>query len=382
MRLVVVSHKVGIIRAGCQAVETDGGFPAQMHAISEVFEETVICMPVLSERQIRGTMPLEYGRIRVTRLPCLPFSGWRRKAGLLLWLCPALPKLLKEIARADAVHCPIPGDVGTIGMLTAWLLRKPLFVRYCGNWQREGTLAERFCHWFMRRVAGGRNVMVATGAESGSNKDIGIEWVFSTSLKEAEMRRYGRPRSAPAPDGGRIVIVGRQTEGKGTGRLIRAMPLILSKRPKARLVVVGDGEDLAKFRALASAADVSGAVEFTGQLDHQAVMRELSGCDLFAFPTASEGFPKVAVEALACGLPLVCSGVSVLPLLVSGGAGRLFPDLEPESIAKTVLGALSRHEYERMSVKALETAARFTLEEWQGRIRSILWKHWYEFGFR
>ena len=50
-------------------------------------------------------------------------------------------------------------------MLFAFVLRKPLFVRHCGNWFVQTTAAEHFWKWFMVRFAGGRNVMIATGGD-------------------------------------------------------------------------------------------------------------------------------------------------------------------------------------------------------------------------
>jgi len=108
----------------------------------------------------------------------------------------------REILRADAVHSPIPGDIGTIGFLLAFALRKPLFIRHCGNWLKPSTTAERFWKWFMEKFAGGRQVMLATGGSPGppSRVNSAIHWIFSTTLSDVELRSCKGSDRQDAPD--------------------------------------------------------------------------------------------------------------------------------------------------------------------------------------
>src|SRR5205085_5822266 len=122
--------------------------------------------------------------------------------------------------------------------------------------------------------------------------------------------------------------------------------------------VVGDGADLPKFSGLASALGLSSHVTFHGKVDHDGVVKLLQKADLFCYPTrASEGFPKVVLEALACGLPVITTPVSVLPQLISDGCGLLIEEASPAALAKAVGACLSDEgQYQEMSRRSLATA--------------------------
>ncbi|MGH9364473.1 MAG: glycosyltransferase, partial [Thermoanaerobaculia bacterium] len=235
------------------------------------------------------------------------------------------------------MHAPIPGDIGTIGMILAFVLRKPLFVRHCGNWFVQKTIAEHFWKRVMERFAGDGNVMLATGGapESPSRRNARIRWIFSTSLTEEELETCFRYREQLPGDHPKLIIVCRQEREKGTGVVIESLPLLLKDYPGATLDVVGDGGALAEFEDLAARLGVRDRVTFHGRVDHASVVRRLQHADLFCFPTvSSEGFPKVVLEALACGLPVLTTRVSVLPSLVGLECGLLLDEVTPAAVAE------------------------------------------------
>ena len=115
-----------------------------MRALSELFDETTLVLPVDGRGPRPGEIPLHGPRLRIAALRPLKSSGLLRRWAFPFWLLSQMPRMLREFFRADAVHAPIPGDVGTIGMLLAFVLRKPLFVRHCGNWFVQKTAPERY----------------------------------------------------------------------------------------------------------------------------------------------------------------------------------------------------------------------------------------------
>lgn len=380
MRLAVVSHKpCWPSAASPSGFATDGGFPLQMRALAELVDETTVVVPCGAPGPRPGEMPIDGPALRVAPLPPPGGVGLARKLLLPLWTLRALPVLLRALRRADAVHAAIPGDVGTIGLLLALALRKPLFVRHCGNWQVRATTAERFWVWLLERIAGARTVVLTTGGAPTppSARNADIRWIFSTSVTRAELRRHGTPRARPA-DGPRLVISGRQEEAKGTGVVIRALPLLRDDHPGVRLDVVGDGTDLERFRALAASLGVADRVVFHGRVDHAGVVERLRAGDLFCFPTvASEGFPKAVLEAMACGLPVVTTRVSVLPQLLAGGGGVLVDRAEPDAVAAAVRTCLATDAtYAALSAAAIATAHGYSLEAWRDTIGGHLAARW------
>jgi glycosyltransferase involved in cell wall biosynthesis len=350
-----------------------------MRAVSELFESTNLVVPCVAATPGSGEIPITGRKLAVVPISGLTGSGLRRKLALPTWAIRNGRTILREVRRADAVHAPIPGDVGTLGMLLALLFRKPLLVRHCGNWFVQRTAAERFWKWAMERYAGGRNVMLATGgADRAPSRNEAVRWIFATSLTDAELRSLSVPRTGSLREQVRLAIACRQEVEKGTGIVIESLPRIVGHYPKAELHVIGDGPALPAFKARAAALGVSDRVIFHGKVDHARVVELLKGADIFCYPTrASEGFPKVVLEALACGLPVVTTGVSVLPALVGRGCGVLLDRATPDALADAVLGCLSDSErYRGMSVRALATASEFSLERWRDQIGSLVRQAW------
>ncbi len=381
MHLVVVSSKrVWRSSRSSTGVTTDGGFPFQMKALSELFDKTTLIVPCLPESPDAAQTPLVGHELEVLPLTYPVGRGWRRKIDFPFWLLRNAPVVVRSVWRADAIHAPIPGDVGTFAMVLALLLRKPLFIRHCGNWLIQETAAERFWKWFMERFAGGRNVMLATGGseQPPSARNPSVGWVFSTSLTQDQLNACAKPAVAAAQPGHRLIITCRQEARKGTDVVIRAMALLKEELPDLHLDVCGEGADLKAFRQLASELGVEGRVEFHGNIPHGRVLELLRRADLFCFPTrSSEGFPKAVLEALACGLPVITTRVSVLPQLLQSGAGRLLDEATPAALAEAIRFCLSdAHRYQKMSSAAAITARAYSLEGWRDFIGARLRSAW------
>jgi len=381
MRVVVLSHKTCWADPSARSgYATDGGFAKQMDALAELFDELTVCVPVAgspSKRAVEAQSPFNSGRLRICALGELRGSGMQRRLWMTVWLLKTLPRLAREVARADAVHAPIPGDIGTFGIVLAELFRRPLFVRYCGNWFAERTRAERGWHWYMRRFAGGRRVMLATGgaAELPHPPNPSLGWIFSASLRESELPQTSAANKARVSGELRLVTVGRQEPYKGTGAVIGALPALLETYPRLSFHVVGDGSGLGEFRRLAERAGVGDQVVFHGATRHDQVIELLQSSHVFVFPTAGEGFPKAVAEALACGTPVVTSPVSVLPTLISESVGALLENNEPDSIVQAVRRVYDEAYPDRCRAAA-ELGATFTLDRWRDEIGEVLVDAW------
>jgi glycosyltransferase involved in cell wall biosynthesis len=312
-------------------------------------------------------------------VPEPPGSDLPRKMALPGWFIRHGRTLLREVARADAIHTPIPGDIGTLGMLAAYLKRKPLCVRYCGNWLVQHTVVERLTKRFMERVGGGRNVMFATGgAETPpSERNPAMRWIFSTTLRAEELKTAAARREPPTGGRARLITVGRLETGKGIETVIESLPLVARSLPGVHLDVVGDGTRRAALQGLVSRLGLSERVTFHGTVNHNTVLTVLQRSDLFCFPSRSEGFPKVVLEALACGLPVITTRVSVLPHLLREGGGVLLDAVTPDAVATAIVAAIGDPgRYLSMSRCAISTARGYSLERWRDVIGDALRSAW------
>lgn len=381
MRLVVFSHKLCWSAEGSPSgYSTDGGFPFQMAALSELFDSTTLVVPCAEPLSRAGEIPLTGHNLSIAPLSLPAGEGLLRKLILPFWLLRNSFTFFREMWRADAVHTPIPGDIGSLGLIMAFFLRKPFFVRYCGNWLVVRTRAEKFLKWFIERSADSRNIAMATGGGSlpPSTMNDHIKWVFSTSLTASELGKYSSSnRDRTFSEQLRLIIVCRQERGKGVDVVINSMRSIMEEFAGATLDVVGDGRALDDLKKLSQSLGLQDRVIFHGKLGHDAVMHLLQESDIFCYPTSSEGFPKVVLEALAAGLPVITTRVSVLPDLIGDGCGVLIDETTSRAIASAVTEcARNIQVYRSMSSRATQTAQKYSLERWREMIGDALKSAW------
>lgn len=120
----------------------------------------------------------------------------------------------------------------------------------------------------------------------------------------------------------------------GIDLMIRAASLLKSK--SWELVIAGDG-DASSYKELAKDLKVADRVRFLGEVKYSKVPKVLKSLDLFMMPSRWETFGVAAVEAQACGLPVVGTKVGGIPEVVSDGrTGYLVQRGDYQSLAKKI----------------------------------------------
>jgi glycosyltransferase involved in cell wall biosynthesis len=145
----------------------------------------------------------------------------------------------------------------------------------------------------------------------------------------------------------RVVIVSRLVERKGIGNAITA----LAQVPDCELLVAGGppqrslpgDPEYRRFGALALEAGVAERVRFLGALPRSRVPALLRSADVVACVPWYEPFGMVAVEAMACGVPVLASAVGgQVDTVVDGVTGLHVPPRRPDEIAKGLRTLLDR----------------------------------------
>ncbi len=154
------------------------------------------------------------------------------------------------------------------------------------------------------------------------------------------------PGQVAATDGARpftIVCIGTMYPVKGHRYLIAACQQLQARHVDFRLLLVGDGHDRPALEDQVAAAGLTARVAFLGEKTRPEVVAMLRRADTLVVPSVPtaegrrEGIPVVLMEAMACGLPVVASGISGIPELVEDGhSGLLVPPATPAALAEAL----------------------------------------------
>ncbi len=170
-----------------------------------------------------------------------------------------------------------------------------------------------------------------------------------------------------------ILFVGRMDRVKGLDVLLRAMAL-LKQRPRIRLVVVGGSDQDAEMeRCRALAAELEVDVSFRGASPQESLPTYYSAADLLVVPSHYESFGLVAVEALACGTPVIASRVGGLPTVIDDGEnGLLVPSRRPDAFAERIERFLDdRPLRSKLSANARPSVIRYSWEFVAARVTTL-----------
>ena len=166
----------------------------------------------------------------------------------------------------------------------------------------------------------------------------------------------------PPRDVATLGYIGRLEEHKGVDVLLRA----LVGHQDWRLRITGDGPERERLRDLARELGIADRVEFLGFASGTALADRYRGLDVLAVPSLPrtnwlEQFCRVAVEAMASGVPVVASSSGAIPDVV-GDAGILVPPGNPERLERGILEALEPDRWKELRARGLDRAQRFS---WQ-----------------
>jgi glycosyltransferase involved in cell wall biosynthesis len=156
--------------------------------------------------------------------------------------------------------------------------------------------------------------------------------------------RRAETRLRHAPRGGALLLnVKRLHPLADHATLLDAMAIVVRERPDATLLVAGSGEEEGALRARAERLGLGEAVRFLGLVPNDAVAALSGAADLFVLSSTLEATPTVALEALACGTPVVSTdnpgGLELREAF--GDDVAVVPRADPPALARAVLAFLA-----------------------------------------
>jgi glycosyltransferase involved in cell wall biosynthesis len=155
-----------------------------------------------------------------------------------------------------------------------------------------------------------------------------------------------------------IGVVARLTPEKDHATLLEAFSRVLTGRPPAKLIVVGDGELMGRLREHTARLGLESSVLFLG--NRTDVPELLHVLDVFALSSKEEGLGITLLEAMASGVPIVATSVGGIPEIVEHGVtGVLVPPGDEAVLADAIEWVLSHPE----TIEPMVAAARRRVEE-------------------
>lgn len=174
-----------------------------------------------------------------------------------------------------------------------------------------------------------------------------------------EKKRFKTELGCP-PDAFLLLTIRNLVPRMGLDALLHAMREVQKVAKGVTLLIGGEGPMEQDLKGLAKRLGLVTSVRFEGYIPEEQLTTYYQAADFFILPTKElEGFGLVAVEALACGTPVLGTPVGAIPEILGAlQADLLFEGTDPQAIAKGILTHLRRAQADPESYKALRTRCR------------------------
>lgn len=249
--------------------------------------------------------------------------------------------------RYEVIHSHWPLPMGLPAQAGAWASKEKsrLVATFHGA---EVALAKRKSHYrpVLEWLTKGLDAAVSNSRSTAKTVEelTGVEpSVIPFGPPRGAVNLYREPgrNSASADELPVVLTVGRVIERKGFPVLIRAAQKL---RGKARVVIVGGGEDEQTLRREIERQKVGDVVRLAGRVSNDELSDLYSRCAVFCLPATidsrgeTEGLGVVLIEAMSHGKPVVASDLGGIPDAVENGeTGLLIPHDDPEILARALL---------------------------------------------
>jgi glycosyltransferase involved in cell wall biosynthesis len=162
-----------------------------------------------------------------------------------------------------------------------------------------------------------------------------------------------------------IIYVGRLVSFKGVHLLIEAFHRVAEMIHNVSILLVGGGSEEAKLKEYCKQKNLSEKIKFVGYKQPRELPQYYAVADLFVFPTLGEPFGLIVNEALASGLPVICSPFAGAAELIQEGENGYIVDPRDTKKLSEVLATVLTDENLLQSLKlgALDSIENFTIEK-------------------
>jgi glycosyltransferase involved in cell wall biosynthesis len=154
-----------------------------------------------------------------------------------------------------------------------------------------------------------------------------------TGVKDEMRKKLGISKDSSV-----VLTVRRLVYKNGIDTLIESAKVAVKKNPRLFFLVVGKGPDFGKVKEKIEQLGIQENFRLTGFISDEDLPFYYNVADFFVLPSKSgEGLPLVALEAMACGVPVIATNVGGISEVMKEGYGKLVPPNSPDSLAEAIL---------------------------------------------
>jgi glycosyltransferase involved in cell wall biosynthesis len=318
--------KVALVVPGFSTDASDWCIPALRHLVARMTRSAEV--HIFALRYPNRRRHYELFGARVTAL-----AGGEARAGrsALVWQRTATA-LLAENGRTpfDVIHAFWAGEPGFVAALIGRALGIPTVVSIAGGelaGLRDigyGGLLRRLERMKIRIALGLASAVTAGSAlaAASANRFMGRRSTFAARRIPlgVDLAMFSPTRSRQGDRVARIVHVASLCGVKDQVSLLSAAAALQDRGHAFRLEMVGAGPLEGELRALAGCLGIGDTIRWRGSVPHDEMPSEYRSADLFALTSRHEAQGMAALEAAACGLPIVGTQVGVIPELAPAAA--------------------------------------------------------------
>jgi glycosyltransferase involved in cell wall biosynthesis len=185
-----------------------------------------------------------------------------------------------------------------------------------------------------------------------------------TGVKGEMRKKLGIPQDSSV-----VLTVRRLVYKNGIDTLIESAKIAIKKNPKLVFIAVGKGPDFEEVKDKIAQLGMQRNVRLTGFVPDEELPLYYNAADFFVLPSKSgEGLPLVALEAMACGLPVIATNVGGTSEVMNEDYGKLVPPNSPDALAEAIL------EFSREDLSALRKGLRMMIERkynWDANVEKL-----------
>ena len=251
-----------------------------------------------------------------------------------------LPKLVKE--RFDVIDCQeFPYFPCFTAKVHSLFRKTPLVITWHEIWDKywfEYLGKKGLFGWIVERLTA-RLISKNIAVSERTKKDLESLGVKNVKVIHNGIDFKKIESVKPSEEESDIVFAGRLIKDKNVDVLIKAISLIRREISDIKCIIIGDGPEKEKLMKLAKELGVENNVKFVGFLEnHDDVIAYMKSSKVFVLPSTREGFGIVALEANACGLPVVTvnHGRNAACDFINGKNGFIC-EISAENIAEKIL---------------------------------------------